>query len=382
MKKLSLVLILILIFSVFAYAADKTTIDITQVGMGARPIALGAYAGLADDASAVFTNPGGIGLQDRISFVSMSTQILTTVNYQVASVVYPTEYGNFGVGYINASSPAGENTYFAADGTTEVDGGSMSYSNSMYVLSYGTDISSFVADRFDLDGNGPKVGFGANAKIITEGLSGSIKDAPSASGYSIDLGLLCQLNDSLKVGATVQNLVSSVGWSTNLSENLQQSLKIGASYKPLNNLTLLMDADFNQNEQAGLAGGVEWNAIQMLDLRAGFSQKEQSIDEDTTAVDMNYTLGVGVTMGDFRFDYSYKYDTNFSQFDTQYFSICFLGDEPSKQEKAKPTIANDDTQPKDEPSVIVKDQSDNSDQSVLDQYSQMIDKDQKVSSSK
>src|SRR5271157_3852095 len=145
MKRSSLlVVILILIFSVFAYADDKTTIDITQVGMGARPIALGAYTGLADDASAVFTNPGGIGLQDRLSFVSMSTQLLTTVNYQVASVVYPTQYGNFGVGYIGVSSPAGEHIYYDSTGTT-VEGGAMNYYNNMYVLSYGTDISSFVS---------------------------------------------------------------------------------------------------------------------------------------------------------------------------------------------------------------------------------------------
>ena len=58
---------------------------------------------------------------------------------------------------------------------------------------------------------------------------------------------------------------------------------------------------------------------------------------------MNYTLGVGVTMGDFRFDYSYKYDTNFSQFDTQYFSICFLGDEPEKSATVKESpVATDD----------------------------------------
>jgi len=383
MKKLMLVPVLILIFSVFAFCADKTTLDITQVGMGARPIALGAYTGLADDASAVFTNPGGIGLQDRISFVSMSTQILQTVDYQVASVVYPTEYGNFGVGYVNATTPAGMHTYFAADGTTEVDGGSMFYSNSMYILSYGTDISSFVADRFYIDGFNPKVGFGANAKFITEGLSGSIKNAPSASGYSVDLGLLADINDSLRVGATLQNAISSVGWSTNLSENLQQSLKVGASYKLLSNLTLLADADFNQNEQAGLSGGVEWNAVQMLSLRAGFAQREESIDDDTTAVNTNYTLGVGLTLGDFRFDYSYKYDANFTQFSSHYFSICFIGDEPAKQEKAKEnTVAKDDTQPKDEPSVVVKDQASNSDQSILDQYTQMIDKDEKVSAAK
>ena len=204
MKRSSLlVVILILIFSVFAYADDKTTIDITQVGMGARPIALGAYTGLADDASAVFTNPGGIGLQDRLSFVSMSTQLLTTVNYQVASVVYPTQYGNFGVGYIGVSSPAGEHIYYDARnyGGRRFD----VILNSMYVLSYGTDISSFVSDRFDHRWLRSQGRFRSQREDRHRRLIWQHQGRSFSFRLLVDLGLLCELNDSLRVGATLQN---------------------------------------------------------------------------------------------------------------------------------------------------------------------------------
>jgi hypothetical protein len=373
---------LVLFFCIFAYADTKNSVDISTVGMGARPIALGgAYAGLADDASAVFTNPGGIGLQSRTSFVSMSTQILTVVDYSVASVVYPTQYGVFGAGYIGVNSPAGDYSYIDKSGVTQ-EGGAMNYSQDMYVLSYGTDVSNIAGSL--LGGFAQKTGFGANLKIETQGLSGGMRNAPEASGYSLDLGILSQINDQLSVGATLQNAMSSISWSTGDVERLDETLVLGTSYKVVNNVTLLGDVDFVSGQQAGLSGGVEWQAIQQLSLRAGFSQKDQSIDEDTTAVMTNYSVGLGLSLGDFRFDYSYVQDPNFDALSTNYFSICYTGVDTftKKAEDKSADIKAPEIKGKD---VSVSDNGDKTGKSdtyaakdsgkgtILDQYMEMID---------
>jgi hypothetical protein len=81
-------------------------------------------------------------------------------------------------------------------------------------------------------------------------------------------------------------------------------------------------------------GGVEWQVIPLLSLRAGIDQKAASIAEDTTGTSTNYLLGIGLKLDGFRFDYAYRQDPNFAELSTHYFSICYTGapvEEPVRQ---------------------------------------------------
>jgi hypothetical protein len=327
-----------------AYAADKTAIDVSSVAVGARPISLGgSYIALADDASAVFTNPAGIGMYNNISFTSMSTQLLTVVNYQMAAFAYPTEYGNFGIGYIGINSPAGTYTYMA--GSDTVEAGEITYFKNLFVLTYGNDISEFVADRFYIETNKPKVSYGVSLKMAMEGLSGSVPNAPNAQGYMADAGLLYKYSDSLSFGAKLQNFTSAIDWSTGLKESMPSIFKLGTAWKALSGVTLLMDTDMAMGgkEQTLLHGGVEWQVYPMLAIRTGFDQREQSIDDDTTAIMTAYTAGIGVMYDGFRFDYAYKYDAEFTELSTHYFSFCFNGPEIPKPLKADESVRAQDS---------------------------------------
>ncbi len=302
-------------------SVNAPSVDITEVGMGARPIALGgAYTGLADDASAIFTNPAGLARQNSLSFVSMSSQILNTVDYKLIGFSYPTQYGHLGIGYVGASTPAGSHIYYVGGVTTE--GGAMDYTNQMFILSYGKDISE-------------QVGVGANVKFLSQGLSGSISNAPTASGMELDLGAMYAPTSRLTVGATLQNVAGSLDWSTGEKETLPRLFKLGCSYKAIENVLVALDTDFDLDGGRDMVahGGAEWQVIPLLALRAGIDQKAASIDEGTTGTSTNYLLGIGLTLDGFRFDYAYRQDPNFSELSTHYFSICYTGgpEEPVKQ---------------------------------------------------
>jgi len=338
-------IILVLILGVSSYSADKNAINTADVGMGARPIALGgAYVGIADDASAVFTNPGGLGLQKRFSAVSMSTQLLTCVDYRVAGLVWPTAYGNFGFGYIGVTCPAGDHIYM--DGGVTVEEGAMYYSNDQYILSYGRDISDWYSETVYFEkGKVKNLGFGANIKLFSQGLNGDIRNAPAADGLELDLGILHKPDDRLTLGATLQNAYrgregSSIAWSTGQSETLPTVLKLGCSYMATDNVMVALDTDtfIGVDRKMMFHGGCEWQLMPALALRGGFDQREESIDDRTIGVATYYSLGVGLTLNGFRFDYAYRQDINFTELSSHYFSFSFCAEPPAKPAAEKSTL--------------------------------------------
>ena len=325
-KTQNLVLIIVLALSMCTgvFAEIKTSVDITDVGMGARPIALGgAYTALADDASAIFTNPAGLGLQKDYSFVSMSTQLLTCVDYKLAGFAYPTKYGTFGIGYVGVSSPAGNHIY--TSGGITIEGGPIYYSNSMILLSYGCGLNR-------------QLSLGTNLKILAQGFSGDIDGAPSASGTELDLGAMYKLNNSLTFGATLQNIYGmltdgSINWSTGEKEKLPTLLKLGCSYRALDNVLLNLDSTSALGTERNLVfnGGAEWQVVDALALRAGFDQKNESVSDGTAGVSTRLALGVGLTWTTFRFDYAFRYDPEFNDLSTHYFSFSIFANPPEKQ---------------------------------------------------
>ena len=90
---------------------------------------------------------------------------------------------------------------------------------------------------------------------------------------------------------------------------------------------------------AGVAGsGLYPNVFERaLALRAGVDQKPTA----TTAgpgVESDLTIGVGIKIGGFTFDYAYHTYAGLSDFSTHYFSIGYVGEEKAKV-KAEEKVA-------------------------------------------
>src|SRR3989338_3520500 len=100
MRNAGFILLLILLLGGAAAAA----IDLSEIGVGARPLGMGkAYAGKADDASAIFLNPAGLAKNDALNIVSMSGSMHSDVNYIMLGASDISPLGKFGLGYVNAS---------------------------------------------------------------------------------------------------------------------------------------------------------------------------------------------------------------------------------------------------------------------------------------
>lgn len=335
-KNITIALLMLAILGCASYASDlKSSIDITRIGKGARPIALGgAYTALADDTSAIFTNPAGLGFNNRISFTSMSTQLLGCVNYKLIGGSYPTPFGNIAVGYVSATTPGGMRITETGGVTTEH--GMLNYTNSIITFSYGTRItdilplSNFVTDNLVI---------GASLKLFSQGFTGgSLSDAPTATGTDIDMGFIYNFSDSLSFGTVIQNSNKSTGgdmtWSTGEKEAIEGVNKMGLVYRPAKNIKTVVDMDILQGSApVVMHGGVEWNAMDQLAVRFGIDQNYQSINDGVMGVSTDLSAGVGIDIGGFKVDYAYHNNSSMPENSTHFISFSYYGAEVQKPKK-------------------------------------------------
>ena len=221
-------------------------LDLSEIGVGARPLGLGkAYVGVADDASAVFTNPAGLSLNDNLNIVSMSGAMLGDVNYFLLGAADITPIGRFGFGYINASVGSIPLTGLAGSGPSleAVQYGSSDYGSSQFIFSYGSRLS-----RFLKNGAGDNVDIGASLKLFTQGFTGGAApptggDNPlnnaTGSGMDADLGLMWQASSWANLGLVFQNfLPESFGgkfvWQkNNVIDDIPLVTKLGGQFHVL-----------------------------------------------------------------------------------------------------------------------------------------------------
>ena len=103
--------------------------DPTEIGVGARVLGMGrAYTGVADDGSAMFTNPAGMGLSNNFQLISMNGNLMSEVPYNMAGLNLPFYGGNVGIGYVG-SSLSGISETTLVNGTPEMTGNSGSFAN-------------------------------------------------------------------------------------------------------------------------------------------------------------------------------------------------------------------------------------------------------------
>lgn len=349
MRKLDLIIIVIIAVLLLAQASFAESFDPTFGAIGARPMGLGkAFIGLADDTNTLFLNPAGLALLDEWSVTSMYTKLLDTIDYRMVGGTWNTEYGNFGVGYIGTSNPAG----YHANETEVFD--KMSFDTHTLIVSYGNKMNKLMPN----DGMPDDTYIGADVKFLTQGLSGSGQEDKSAFGYNIDLGALAKLTPWAKAGLTLNNLIpGSMELASGSSEDMPMRLNLGGAFNLIGpkgislnegEQTLLgvLDANmgFSDEEGFSLHGGLEWKPAEYLKLRCGIDQTIISVEEGSTDSVFNLTAGVGFGYEGITFDYAYHQDSNLEANQNHYFSISYVpqefkgisnANESKKKEKKK-----------------------------------------------
>ncbi len=284
-------------------------------GSDARSTAMGqAYTSLVDDASAVFSNPAGLGMVENISLNFTHSEYLVDTKYEAVSAALAVDgIGTFGIGVIVLDYGDIIETGFPAVGESDPRTGNILDASDFAI---GVSFARKLSENFSL---------GGTVKYFKEDLAGI-----EASGVAFDVGTLFDTGyRGIKIGASMTNFGADVAFSGNGFEKtdsytpqdipLPQSFRIGISidsrsfnenenFVVTGSVNLLKNADTVQR----LPVGVEVMISKMLMLRGGYVF---GYDEGS------YSLGAGVHISKFKVDYSLSKLEGFDTSEIQRFSI-------------------------------------------------------------
>jgi hypothetical protein len=305
-----ILIVLIVIQGVSAQQIAKYAGEFLSIGVGGRALALGgAYAALANDASAAYWNPAALARLNYPEFMLMHDERFGgMVNYDFGAVAIP--YSNnatiavslmrLGVDGIPDSRDAGvdANGNYVPRGqyqnAVRIDESKITYFNSADWALYFT-YSKRMSNNLT---------YGINLKILRRGL-----EVASATGIGFDVGVLYSPRENWFVAANAQDVTTTlIAWSTGTNELISPTLKLGTAYfidlfqgrfAP----TMDVDVRFENRQFASIAHlgpisfdphmGLEFDYKNTVALRIGYSDVKQ------------LTLGAGIHLRKLDIDYSF-----------------------------------------------------------------------------
>ncbi len=323
MKRLILTILVLFAVFVTAQAQNVTKVGTTaasflNIDVGSRAVGMGgAFVAVANDASALYWNPGGVATLKNNEAIFNHSQWIAGINFDFAGAVL-----NLGeAGRLGASATVlsmGE-----MERTTELqpEGTGETFSAGSYAI--GVTYAKMLTDRFSI---------GATGKYINEHIMNS-----HASGVAIDIGTLyrtqwrnlmigmCISNFGTKMRMSGQDLlvqhdIDPTRWGNNpnLNADLQTDaydlplmFRVGISIDALQNvanqsLTLSLDALHPSDNVESMNVGAEYVFHNLLALRAGYKEMFSRDSEQ------GLTLGAGLQrrlVGNLNLQVNYAYQS-------------------------------------------------------------------------
>ena len=273
---MNMLLVMALIAAFGVGEPGTTVMPFLKLGQGARAAALGeAYIGLADDATAIYWNPGGLGQIRDYRFSFSHHEWFSSIKDELLHVALPSGAGAFGISAAYSSEPGIE---FWDE--NNLPGDTFRTWNGAFTLGYGTTLFQYYHVGAALKGFGENLG--------TDWLYGG----------AADIGILARPMPDLGFGATARNL--GVAWSQG-TEKLPVEVGFGATYSlPFLNATA--DVALPMDNEFAVRAGVEFLPIKELALRLGYRSGPADVSE--LGFWGGLTTGIGVNVGDFSLDYA------------------------------------------------------------------------------
>jgi hypothetical protein len=254
------------------------------LGVGARPLGMGgSFAAIADDSTAAYWNPAGLGLLRRSEAAFMHSSLGELDSYNFANYIHPIgKNASIGLSWLRVgiddipvtavqfpSQPVGPRNRPRVAST-------FSNTDNAFLLSYGRRVGPASMNLF----------VGGNAKLIYISSFRNI----NAFGIGGDIGFLWRTNPEkssrFSVGVVIQDFFKTkLYWNTppdspNEAANtdtINPNVKIGVSYgqalKALNSL-LLLTIDTDSLYDFELHYGGEYVFADLLSLRLGVQERK------------------------------------------------------------------------------------------------------------
>lgn len=255
----------------------STVLPLLKCGQGVRAAALGeAYVALADDASALYWNPAGLGQLPDYHVALSHHQWFAGIQDELVHVALPSRIGTFGIGAVYSGNPGIEawnerneplDTFRTWDGVLG--------------CGFGTRL-------------GRDYYLGLAAKGVFEHLHSTI-----GYGAAADVGFLARPLPFLGLGVACRHL--GLMQFDGYPENLPAELALGASgmFGPLHGS---LEAVYPFDNSLNVRAGIEWNPVRELSVRLGY--RTGPADISTLGPFSGLTAGLGANLGNLHLDYS------------------------------------------------------------------------------
>lgn len=274
---------------VFGAVADAGTNSPFDLGAGARALALaGAYVAVADDATAIFWNPGGLAQLDQAEVSAMHINLFFDTPYDYLGMAYPImDWGTFALGAVRIST---DGVILRDERSRLLGSGRGSLDLREYLFAYSRDVLW-------------NIRAGAVVKVDQQRLIGDFD-----TGVGMDLGLQYHFPkdmqgisgfdwENLRLGLTFQNLMGSQLRLNRVTDVLPLNIKCGVAYTyhtrdSMRQKIMISSAWEKSTWRASqLSVGLEYSLWEMLAVRGGINSNA-------------WTAGGGVQYYGFAFDYA------------------------------------------------------------------------------
>ncbi len=314
-KFISLLLISLFILPISAYGAEKYAGEFLNLGVGARALGMGgSFVAVADDASATYWNPAGLGGLDRTELTFMHTGLYGLDKYDFLNCVQPFgKAGTFGISWIRLGIDDIPMTQLAKAGDMSASNrpfisGYMQDTENAFLLSYGKNIHPNL-----LKGNNIQIG--GTFKFIYNSISGANRNAV---GFGGDLGLIWRASflsngeksssSDLAIGLMAQDFFKTkLFWNTTSSPShtdiIQPNIKTGiAYYQDLSSISsqLVFSVDANTRYGLEMNYGLEYVLADLLAIRTGLQGHDF-----TAGAGLNVEFKKGESLLSFIVDYAF-----------------------------------------------------------------------------
>lgn len=255
-----------------------------EAGFGVRPSGMGqAFTALSNDANAFLTNPAGLLLAPRPNFMANYANLYGLVPSSYIGMLYPlSETYAVGGGFL----------FMGDDALSEYTLG-LSFAFTFPNLPIGSNEIYFDQMSFGITVKGRWASFGNNPD------GGELQVTGSGAGFGIDLGYILYVNERLRLGVMLRDLIDTFRWDSSVSgtysEGIPATLRVGGAYR-LNGTTVAFDFRKSLHDDTANRGyiGVERLFFETLALRAGFSN-----NLGTSDLNRRWSFGMSLLRGVF-----------------------------------------------------------------------------------